>query len=76
MTSPRSSKRYKCRFCGFILNAWLPVFQQPNGAMLLQHLLESHRAESRPSVARMRTHEDIGPIAAEACEVIEAEGEG
>ena len=71
MTPPPPQKRDRCRFCGVILRAWLPVFQQPNGALLLQHLTRSHRAESRPYVHRMRVTEDIARIAAEAYEVVE-----
>jgi rubredoxin len=31
MTLP-SPKRYRCRFCGFILPAWYPVPGEVNGA--------------------------------------------
>ena len=50
-------KRVKCKFCG---------------ALLLGRLSQSHRAESRPYFARMRT-EDIATVAARAYEVIEEE---
>lgn len=72
-SSRRPPRRYRCRFCGLILHAWYPVLRRPNGAMLRPHLLESHRAASRPYVARMRTHDDIGRIAAEAYEVVEGD---
>jgi hypothetical protein len=62
-------KRFKCKFCGVELPAWLDVFQEPDGAMLLAHLSQRHYAESRAYVHRMRTTEDISPIAAEAFEV-------
>ena len=65
-------RRFKCKFCGAILRAWLPVGQEINGAMLLSHLSQSHRAESPTDVNRMQRTEDIGTIAAEALEVIEA----
>jgi hypothetical protein len=65
-------KRYRCRFCGAILPAWLPVAQRPNGAMLLQHLGARHPTEVRPYLERMRT-EDIATVAAEAYEVVEGE---
>jgi hypothetical protein len=74
MTPSRPQKRYRCRFCGAILPAWLPVPQEPNGAMLLGHLSQSHRAESRVYVHRMRTTEDIAIVAAEAYEVVEEDG--
>jgi hypothetical protein len=67
-------KRYRCRFCGVVLPAWLPVAQRPNGAMLLTHLSQHHRAEEavQALLARMRT-EDIATVAAEAFEVIEGD---
>ena len=27
--------RYRCRYCGVVFNAWLPVARKPDGAMLL-----------------------------------------
>jgi hypothetical protein len=65
-------KRFKCRFCGLILPAWLPVAKRPNGAMLLTHLSQHHRAEAavQALLARMRM-EDIATVAAEAYEVVE-----
>jgi hypothetical protein len=42
MTSPRPQKRYRCRFCGAVLPAWLPVAREPNGSMLLHHLSQQH----------------------------------
>jgi hypothetical protein len=58
-----------------LLPAWLPVFQRPNGAMLLTHLSQRHRAEAvvKALLDRMRT-EDIATVAAEAYDVVEAEG--
>jgi hypothetical protein len=29
MTQSRAHKHYRCRFCGVILPAWLPVAQEP-----------------------------------------------
>jgi hypothetical protein len=65
-------RRYRCRFCGLRLPAWLPAAKRPNGAMLLNHLSMNHRAEAAVLVllARMRT-EDIATVAAEAFEVVE-----
>jgi hypothetical protein len=67
-----NSKCYHCRYCGTILPAWLPAAKRPNGAMLLTHLSQHHRAELvlKRLLARMRT-EEIGTVAAEAFEVIE-----
>ena len=66
-------RRYRCRFCGVELNAWLPVTREPNGAMLLGHLSQLHRDEVRPYLDRMHTTEDNGPVAAEAFEVVAEE---
>jgi hypothetical protein len=35
-------KRYRCQFCGLILNAWLPAAKAINGALLLGHLNQHH----------------------------------
>jgi hypothetical protein len=70
-------KRYKCKFCGLILNAWLPAFQAPNGALLLGHLTQHHYAEARPYRQRLRdTSEEIATVAAEAFEVVAAAEDG
>jgi hypothetical protein len=64
-------RRYRCRFCGLDLPAWLPVAKRPNGAMLLGHLGQDHPDQMGPYLERMRT-EDIATVAAEAYEVVEA----
>jgi hypothetical protein len=72
MILPPPQQRYRCRFCGLLLNAWLPVFQAPDGALLLGHLTQHHRAEARATLARLReTMEEIATVAAEAFEVVE-----
>jgi len=63
-------KRYRCRSCGLVMNAWLPAAQRPNGAMLLHHLADLHPLEARPYLKRME-REDIAIMAAEALEVAE-----
>jgi hypothetical protein len=65
--------RYRCRFCGALLPAWLPAFKQPDGAMLLYHLGHQHRDRLKGLLDRMRTVDDIAPVAAEAFEVVEVE---
>jgi len=73
MTPERlSCRRYRCRFCGRDLPAWLPVAPRPDGAMLLHHLGDRHPTEVRPYLKRMQT-EEIATMAAEAYEVIEDE---
>jgi hypothetical protein len=74
MTQPQTHKRYRCRFCGYVFNAWLPAAKRPNGAMLLYHLSQLHPDEIGPYLDRMRT-EDIGTVAAEAYEVVEEQDE-
>jgi hypothetical protein len=54
-----------------VLNAWLPVPSEPDGARLLQHLSHTHPDRVGAYLARMRTDEDITPVAAEAYEMIE-----
>ncbi len=66
-------RRYRCRYCGAVLPAWLPVAQAVDGAMLLGHLGQQHPDQVGPYLARMRT-EDIATVAAEAYEVIEEDG--
>jgi hypothetical protein len=65
-------QRYRCRFCGLDLPAWLPVAKRPNGAMLLGHLGQDHPDQMGPYLERMRT-EDIATVAAEGYEVVEEE---
>ena len=63
-------RRYRCRFCGAVLPAWLPVAKRPERAMLLYHLSQQHPEHVRPYLERMRT-ECIGTVVAEAFEVVE-----
>jgi hypothetical protein len=41
LTSPPQN-RYRCRFCGRELPAWLPVAKRPESSMLLYHLGQHH----------------------------------
>jgi hypothetical protein len=59
MTPPEAYKRYRYRFCGHVINAWLPAAKRPNDAKLLYHLSQQHPDEVKPSLERMRT-EDSG----------------
>jgi hypothetical protein len=73
ITQSKAHRHYRCRYCGATLPAWLPVARRPNGAMLLYHLSEQHSDQVGAYLERMRT-EDIGTVAAEAFELIEADG--
>jgi hypothetical protein len=73
MTQSRAHKHYRCRYCGAIPPARLPVAKQPEGLMLLYHLSQQHPDEVGPYLERMRTG-CIATVTAEAFEVIE-EGE-
>jgi hypothetical protein len=39
------SLHVRCRLCGRVLPGWLPLFNQPDGAILLHHLSMFHRTE-------------------------------
>jgi hypothetical protein len=54
--------------------AWLPVAQEPDGAMRLSHLDRLHQREVVRFLEWMRS-EDMGSVAAEAYEVVEEEDE-
>jgi len=69
--SPRP--RYRCRFCGALLPAWLPVAKRPEGAMLLYHLGQHHLAEAAPYLTRMEI-ESIDAVLLELYELVAAEG--
>jgi hypothetical protein len=64
-------RRYRCRYCGQGLPAWLPVFNVPNGAMLLGHLSQDHPTEVGRYLDQMRGSEDIAEVAMQGCNVIE-----
>jgi hypothetical protein len=54
--APKSSsqRHYRCRFCGLVLPAWLPVAQRLDSAMLLGHL-GRHQEQAQPYHRRMET---------------------
>jgi hypothetical protein len=60
---------FKCIFCGVSFAA-LPVTQEPNGAMLLNHLSAMHPDQVGPYLRRMET-ECITTVVVEAFEVVE-----
>jgi hypothetical protein len=57
-----------------VLPAWLSVPGEPNGAMLLHHITQSHPAELKPFLDQMSTTEDITPAIVQAFEVMEEPG--
>jgi len=63
-------KRYRCRYCGAVLPAWIPVFNEPNGVMLLHHLGAMHRDQVGQYLAQMRTDDDIDRVVVQAYEVV------
>jgi hypothetical protein len=68
MTPPRT--RYRCRFCGALLPAWLPVAKRPEASMLLYHLSQHHLKEAGPYLQRMET-ECIDRVLSELFEAVE-----
>ena len=70
MLTSHPQKRYRCRFCGALLPAWLPVAQCPEASMLLYHLSQDHLEEAGPYLRRMET-ECINRVLIEIFEVIE-----
>jgi len=55
VSEPLSRRRYRCRFCGTHLNAYLPWAKAPNSALLLGHLAQQHMHQLRPYLTRMET---------------------
>jgi hypothetical protein len=71
MLTSHPQKRYRCRYCGAMLNAYLPWAKAPNSALLLGHLGQQHMDQFRPYLDRMAAGEAIATVAAEAYEVVE-----
>ncbi len=71
MTPQRHTrKRYRCRFCGALLPAWLPVAKQVDGAKLLYHLGQHHLEAAGPYLQRMEV-ESIDRVLAELFAAVE-----
>ena len=68
-----TTRRYCCKYCGVELPAWLPVFNEPNGAMLLHHLSAMHPDQVGQYLDRMPTDDDHDRVVVEAYEVVERE---
>jgi hypothetical protein len=43
---------YRCRFCGVVFGAWLPVEKRPERSLLLHHLSQSHPDQVGPYLAQ------------------------
>jgi hypothetical protein len=71
MPKPRPPQRYRCRCCGIVLPAWYAVPGAPNGAMLLQHVSQSHPVELRPYLAQMAGGNHITAVIVQAYEVVD-----
>jgi hypothetical protein len=48
MTQSKAHKHDRCRYCGAIPSAWLPVAKRPDGAMLLSLLSQQHPDQVGP----------------------------
>ena len=58
MTPPpsrRRSRHVRCKLCGLVLPAWLPIPNKPESSMLLYHLRARHLGEVKPYLVRMET---------------------
>jgi hypothetical protein len=65
MTS-HAGTRFRYRFCGVRFRAWLAVPGEPDGALLLHHVAQSHPAELHPFLEKMQTTDDITPAIVQA----------
>jgi hypothetical protein len=65
-------RRYRCRYCGVVFNG-LPVTQEPNGAVLLNHLAARHPDRVGQYLDQMPTDDDHDRVVVEAYEVIEGD---
>jgi hypothetical protein len=72
MTPPR--KRYRCRYCGTHLNAYLPWAQAPNSALLLGHLAQQHMDQLRLYLKRMEVECIDTILTTELFDLVEGEG--
>ena len=71
MPKPRPRPRYRCRFCGVTFSAWLAVPGEPDGALLLHHISQSHPRELGRYLDQMPTTDDITPAILQAYEEVE-----
>jgi hypothetical protein len=76
MPKPRTRPRFRCRFCGVVFSAWLAVPGEPDGALLLHHITQSHPTELTPFLDQMHTDDDITPAILQAYEVVDDTPDG
>jgi hypothetical protein len=62
--APSPRKRYRCRYCGLLFNAWRPWDQAPDGVLLFGHLSLHHADQMGPYRARIDAGEAITAVAA------------
>jgi dissimilatory sulfite reductase (desulfoviridin) alpha/beta subunit len=67
------SRRYRCRYCGALLPAWLKAAREPDGALLLGHLSQQHPDRVGAYLARMHTTDEITRVVLEAYEEVDAD---
>jgi hypothetical protein len=63
-------KQYRCRYCGHLLPAWLPVAKRPESSMLLHHLGDLHPEQAGPYLRRME-REPIDAVLMEVYELVD-----
>jgi hypothetical protein len=54
-----------------VFSAWTPVFEEPDGALLLHHISQAHPAEVGRYLDQMHTDDDITPAIVQAYEAVE-----
>jgi hypothetical protein len=54
-------KRYRCRYCGLLFNAWLPWAKDPNGVLLFGHLSLHHADQMGPYRVRLAAGDETSP---------------
>ena len=71
--SPSPQKRYRCRFCGRVLPAWLAVAREPDAALLLNHLSQQHPDQVGAYLDQIHTDAEQTRVVLQAFEVVEAD---
>jgi hypothetical protein len=74
MPKPHTQPGFRCRFCGITLSAWRSVLGEPDSALLLHHITQSHPTELTPFLDQVHTDDDITPAIVQAYEVVEESG--